>query len=63
MKEIKEVLQLESIEELESQIKERRELGTKTPSFIHTCILMNEIIKIEQRVLEVKSKLNIKKTT
>lgn len=56
MKEIKEALQLESIEELENQIKERKSLGNKTPSFIHVCVLMNEIIKIEERILEIKSK-------
>jgi len=56
MKEIKEVLQLESIEDLENQIIERKLLGGKTPSFIHVCVLMNEIIKIEEKILEVKSK-------
>lgn len=57
MKEIKEVLKLESIEELENQIRERKELGNKSPSFIHVCVLMNEIIKIEERILEIKSKI------
>lgn len=57
MKEIEQVLQLESIEELENQIRERKERGVKSPSFIHVCVLMHEIIKIEQRILEIKSKI------
>ena len=55
MKNINEAIQLNSIDEIEEEIKQRRELGKQMVGQLYPSILMDEICKLNERLWNIKN--------
>lgn len=55
MKNINEAIQLNSIEEIEEEIKQRKELGKQMVGQLYPSILMDEIYKLNERLWNIRN--------